>query len=109
MFRNRHFDENRRSKLFYDMPDVWGRMAKYCLFWVFSMQFWAGYYLYHKNALAMHLQEETKRAYRRTLPFVQAMEDIRYVAVTERNYMILKSVCDYSDPRAFEFLRSRYM
>ena len=36
------------------------------------------------------------------------MEDVRYLSVTERNYMVLKAVCDYSDPRAFEFFRSRY-
>ena len=56
----------------------------------------------------MHLQEETKRAYRRTLPFVQAMEDVRFCALQERNYMILKAVCDYTDPRSFELFRSRY-
>ena len=108
MFRNRHFSEDRRSKLFHELPDIWGRMAKFCVFWVVSMNVWGGYYVYHKSALAMHLQDETKRAYRRTLPFIQAMEDVRYCAVQERNYMILKAVCDYSDPRAFEFFRSRY-
>ena len=108
MYRNRHFNEERRSKLFHEMPDIWGRSAKFIIFWVISMNFWAGYYLYHKHNLALHLQEETKKAYRRTLPFIQAMEDVRYLAVQERNYMILKAVCDYSDPRAFEFFRSRY-
>ena len=81
MFRNRHFSEERRSKLFYEMPDIWGRSSKFIIFLVVSMNFWAGYYIYHKSALAMHLQEETKKAYRRTLPFVQAMEDVRYLAV----------------------------
>ena len=81
MFRNRHFSEERRNKLFHQMPDIWGRSAKFIIFWVASMSFWGGYYLYHKQALAMHLQEETKRAYRRTLPFVQAMEDVRYCAL----------------------------
>ncbi len=108
MFRNRHFNEERRSKLFYEMPDIWGRSSKFIIFWVVSMNFWAGYYIYHKSALAMHLQEETKKAYRRTLPFVQAMEDVRYLAVQERNYMILKAVCDYADPRSFDLFRSRY-
>ena len=108
MFRNRHFSEEKRSKLFYEMPDIWGRSAKFIVFWAASCSFWAGYYLYHKSALAMHLQEETKRAYRRTLPFVQAMEDVRFCALQERNYMILKAVCDYTDPRSFELFRSRY-
>ena len=51
---------------------------------------------------------KTKKAYRRTIPFVQAMEDVRFVALQERNYMILKAICDYKDPRWFEFLRTRY-
>lgn len=36
------------------------------------------------------------------------MEDIRYVAIQERNYMILKAICDRTDPRYFELFRSRY-
>ena len=55
MFRNRHFSEERRSKLFWDMPDIWGRFAKFAIFWCVSMNFWGGYYIYHKSALAMHL------------------------------------------------------
>lgn len=36
------------------------------------------------------------------------MEDVRYVALHQRNYMILKGICDYHDPRYFEFMRKRY-
>ena len=94
MFRNRHFNEEKRSKLFSEMPYVWGRLPKFAIAWVCCMNFWAGYYIYQKHALNMHLQDETRKAYRRTLPFVQAMEDVRYCAVQERNYMILKAICD---------------
>ena len=72
------------------------------------MQFWAGYYLYHKHSHSAHLIDKTRKANRRTLPFVQAMEDIRFVAIQERNYMILKAICDRSDPRYFDLFRSRY-
>lgn len=54
------------------------------------------------------LHNKTRRALRKTLPFVQAMEDIRFIAIQERNYMILKSICDATDPRYFELFRSRY-
>jgi len=108
MFRNRHFNEERRSRLFSDRPFIWGRLPKYLVAWALSMQFWAGYYLYHKHALSQHLHDKTRKANRRTLPFVQAMEDIRFVAIQERNYMILKAICDRSDPRMFELFRSRY-
>ena len=40
---------------------------------------------------------------------MQAMEDVRYVALDERNYMILKAVCDYAgDEKTFDFMRNRY-
>ena len=70
MFRNRHFNEERRSRLFSDRPFIWGRFPKYLVAWALSMQFWAGYYLYHKHALNMHLHDKTRKANRRTLPFV---------------------------------------
>ena len=54
------------------------------------------------------MHDKTRKASRRTLPFVQAMEDIRFCAIQERNYMILKSLCDVVDPRQFELFRARY-
>src|SRR6056300_821292 len=108
MFRNRHFNEERRSKLFADTPYIWGRLPKFLIAWCISMQFWAGYYLYQKQSLTIHLQEETKKAYRRVVPFVQALEDVRFCAIQERNYMILRAICDYSDPRMFGLFRARY-
>ena len=81
MFKNRHFNEEKRSRMFADTPFIWGRLPKFLIAWMLSMQFWAGYYIYHKHALNAHLQEQTRKAYRRTLPFVQAMEDVRFCAV----------------------------
>lgn len=54
MFKNRHFNEERRSRLFADRPFIWGRLPKYLIAWAFSMQFWAGYYLYHKHAVTRY-------------------------------------------------------
>jgi hypothetical protein len=31
--------------------------------------------------LSQHLHDKTRKANRRTLPFVQAMEDVRFVAI----------------------------
>merc|ERR1711924_372938 len=108
MFKNPHFNDERRSKLFSDKPWIYGRLPKYVLGFMACMQFWSGYYVYHKNALNQHLQDQTRKAYRRTLPFVQAMEDVRFVAVQERNYMILRAVCDYSSPDMFNLMRARW-
>ena len=108
MFRNRHFNEERRSRLFSDRPYIFGRFPKYLIAWCFCMNFWAGYYLYHKHSLTNHLQEKTRKANRRTLPFVQAMEDIRFIAIQERNYMILRAICDRTDPGYFNLFRNRF-
>lgn len=35
MFRNRHFNEERRSRLFVDKPHIWGRWPKFCIAWAF--------------------------------------------------------------------------
>ena len=36
------------------------------------------------------------------------MEDVKYLAILRRNYMIMKAVCDQSNPEMFELFRSRY-
>mmetsp|Transcript_31108 Transcript_31108/g.30563 ORF Transcript_31108/g.30563 Transcript_31108/m.30563 type:complete len:162 (-) Transcript_31108:31-516(-) len=108
MYQSRHFKEKRRSRLFDERPWIWGRLPKYLIAWCLSMQFWAGYYFFHRMTNQRALQEKTRKISRRTLPFIQAMEDIRFIAIQERNYMILKAVCDYEDPRMFDLFRSRY-
>ena len=49
MFRNRNFSEERRSRLFDDKPFIHGRFPKLLLAWMFCMNFWAGYYVYHRH------------------------------------------------------------
>ena len=39
---------------------------------------------------------------------MQAMEDIKFLAIQERNFMILKAVCDSENPELFDLYRSRY-
>ena len=55
MFKNRNFNEERRSRIFDEKPFIYGRFPKLLLAWMFCMNFWAGYYLYHKHALTQHL------------------------------------------------------
>ena len=94
--------------MFQDTPFIWGRFPKFIMAWAIAMQFWAGFHVYKKHAISVHLQEKTRKAYRRSLPFVQSMEDIRYCAIQERNYMIFRALCDMNDPKMFDLLRSRY-
>ena len=106
--RIRNISEEKRSKLFYDRPFIHGRLPKFILLWAFTMGFWASYYLKIKYHFQQYNATVTKRCLRKTVPFVQAMEDIRFIAVSERNYMILKAICDSENPELFEAYRSRY-
>ena len=45
MFKNRHSDEARRTRMFADYPHVWGRFPKLTLGFMALMQYWAGYHL----------------------------------------------------------------
>lgn len=108
MFKNRHSSDERRTRMFADYPHIWGRFPKLILGWMALMHYWSGYHMYQKHSLSMHLQEETRQKSRTSLPFVQAMEDIRFCAGQERNYMIMRAVSDHSDPEMFELYRSRY-
>jgi hypothetical protein len=42
------------------------------------------------------------------LPFVQAMEDIRYTALEQKNYIILKAMAENIHPAVFENVRKRF-
>lgn len=72
------------------------------------MLWWSWYYTHTYQSWNGYLSQVTKKINRRTVPFVQAMEDVRYLAVQERNYMILKAVCDSEAPELFDTLRARY-
>lgn len=109
MFRNRNFSDERRTNLFSERPFIYGRLPKYLLCFMFCMNLWSGYYLHHRQGNSIHNRDKTKRCYRKVIPFVQAMEDIKYVSLEQRNYMILKAICDYNgDSQTFDFLRTRY-
>ncbi len=106
--RIRNMPHERRTKLFRDKPFIHGRFPKFVLAWCISMAFWSTHYLRTKMGLQQYNSEVTKRALRKTVPFVQAMEDIRFNALSERNYMMLKAICDVENPNLFEVYRARY-
>ena len=67
--------------MFDDRPFVYGRLPKLLLAWMFGMQMWAGYYLYHVHSKNQMLQGQTRKNFRKVVPFVQAMEDVKFVAL----------------------------
>jgi hypothetical protein len=42
------------------------------------------------------------------MPFVQAMENLRYTALDQKNYMYVKAVADSKGPNVFENVRWRF-
>lgn len=52
--------------------------------------------------------EQERKMFRLILPFVQAMEDVRFTALEQQNYMIFKAVADALNPQFFENLRWKY-
>jgi hypothetical protein len=42
------------------------------------------------------------------LPFNQALEDLRYTAIEQKNYMVIKLLADNIDPSVFENIIKRY-
>ena len=42
------------------------------------------------------------------LPFTQALEDLRYTAMEQKNYMVTKLLADNIDPRVMENVIKRY-
>jgi hypothetical protein len=56
----------------------------------------------------MFVREQEKKIFRLILPFVQAMEDVRFTALEQKDFMIQKAVCDALNPNIFENVRWRY-
>jgi hypothetical protein len=42
------------------------------------------------------------------MPFVQAMEDLRYTAIEQKEFITLKAVSDNIHPSVFENVRPRF-
>jgi hypothetical protein len=42
------------------------------------------------------------------MPFVQAMENLRYTALDQKNYMVVKAIADNQGPNVFENIRWRF-
>ena len=106
--RLRNIMNEKRTKLFYNRPFIHGRLPKFILMWGFGMCFWSSYYIRVKYQWMQHSATVTSKCLKKTVPFVQAMEDIRFNAISERNFMILKAICDSENPAYFEALRKRF-
>lgn len=55
-----------------------------------------------------YVREEERALLRMILPFNQAMEDLRYTAIEQKNYMVVKLLADNIHPTVFENVIRRY-
>jgi hypothetical protein len=62
------------------------------------------YYWYNYS----YTKDIERRLMYRILPFNQALEDVRFTALEQRNYMIIKSLADSIHDGMFENIRWRY-
>lgn len=100
--------EEYRSKIFYETPQIPNRMPKYFFLFCIIATTWAAYVDKSRRRQKQYLREEERLLFKQISPFCQAMEDLRFTAIEQRNYMINKAVADQYSPELFEHLRERF-
>ena len=53
-------------------------------------------------------RQQDKKIFRQIMPFVQAMENLRYTALDQKNYMFIKAIADNQGANVFENIRWRF-
>jgi hypothetical protein len=100
--------EEHKSRLFFESPPVPNRFPKYFYVYFCIAAFFFGMYEKKRRVQKQYFYEMEKDMHLKVAPFIQAMENLRYTAVEQRNYMIQKAVCDQYSPALFELMRKRY-
>jgi hypothetical protein len=100
--------EEFKSRLFLDSPQVPNRSPKYAFLFTVVMTTWTVAMDKSRKRQKAYLQEQDRMMFRQILPFVQAMEDLRYTAVEMKNYIINKAIADQYSPYLFQHLRKRF-
>lgn len=100
--------EELKSKLFYDSPTVPNRVPKYVFFITIILTMTTSFIESSKRHANNFDNEIEKREVSKIAPFVQAMEDLRFTANEQRQYMINKAIADKYSPGLFKHLRQRY-
>ena len=105
---SKHKVDELRSKIFFEHPPIPNRVAKFVMLFAFCSTFMTGLYDKVKRRNKRFTREQDKQMFRLVVPFVQAMEDLRFTALEQKNYMVTKAMCDMKNPSYFENVRWRY-
>jgi hypothetical protein len=105
---SRHRAEELKSKIFFDHPPIPNRIPKFVLLFFITAVFSTGVRDRFLRRNKKFAREQERYLFRLIVPFVQAMEDIRYTAIEQKNYMITKAISDAIHPGIFENIRWRF-
>jgi hypothetical protein len=100
--------EELRSKIFFDHPPIPNRIPKFIMLFFIMATFSTGVRDKVRRRNKKFVKEEEKKLFRLIVPFVQAMEDVRFTAIDQKNYMVYKAVSDATQPGHFENIRWRF-
>jgi hypothetical protein len=105
---SRHKVEEMRSKLFFETPPIPNRMPKFFLLFAVVAIFTTGVRDRILRRQKMFVREQERKMFRFILPFLQAMEDVRFTALEQKFYMEAKAIADMKNPAIWEKIRWRY-
>jgi hypothetical protein len=105
---SRHKLEELRSKIFFEHPPIPNRIPKFFLLFCFVAIFSTAVRDKFLRRQKKFAREQERYMFRLIVPFVQAMEDVRFTALEQKKYMITKAICDATNPGLFEHVRRRY-
>ena len=97
-----------RSKIFFEHPPIPNRIPKFIMLFFIMATFSTGVRDKVRRRNKQFVREEERKLFRLILPFVQALEDIRFSAIDQKNYMVIKAMSDATQPGQFENIRWRY-
>lgn len=100
--------EEHKSRLFFEAPPVPYRMSKFILLYVLIAGFFVGFREKKLKIQRQYLSDKEKELNAKIVPFIQAMENLRFTAVEQRAYMIEKAVADQYSPGLYELIRKRF-
>lgn len=106
--QSRHKIEEMRSKIFFEHPPIPNRIPKFIMLFFIMSTFGCGIRDKVARRNKKFVREEERKLYRHILPFVQAMEDVRFTALEQKTYMVNKAISDATQPGHFENIRWRY-
>jgi hypothetical protein len=108
MQMSRHGTEELRSKIFFEHPPIPNRIPKFFVLFCIAATFGTGIRDKIRRRNKRYVRDQERKLFRVILPFVQAMEDLRYTALEMKNYMVIKSISDALNPSYFEHIRWRF-